>query len=124
MDQGASSPQPRGPLRDELGAAKYRHEAIAAVMRIDFDKGLQVMAHRREREPFVGKWALPSGALEVDETIEPSIRRHINVPGNFRQQLSARPALGRDPYDRTVATARVRLVAWNQLSDASFVALH
>src|SRR5699024_8257222 len=123
MDLGASSSQPQGPLRDELWAAKYRHEAIAAVMRIDFDKGLQVMAHRREREPFVGKWALPSGPLEVDETIEQSIRRHINVPVNFMEQLSTRSALDRDPYDRTVATAHVGLVAWNQLSDASFVCL-
>src|SRR5699024_11502462 len=56
-------------------------------------------------------------------TIEQSIRRHINVPVNFMEQLSTRSALDRDPYDRTVATAHVGLVAWNQLSDASFVAL-
>ncbi len=123
MNQGALSPQPRGPLRDELGAAKYRHEAIAAIMRISFDKGLQVMAHRRERAPFAGKWALPSGPLEVDETIEQSIRRHIGVPVNFMEQLSTPSALDRDPFDRTIATAHVGLVAWDELSDASFVDL-
>src|SRR5699024_4650021 len=123
MNQGALSPQPRGPLRDELGAAKYRHEAIAAIMRISFDKGLQVMAHRRERAPFAGKWALPSGPLEVDETIEQSIRRHIGVPVNFMEQLSTHSALDRDPFDRTIATAHVGLVAWDELSDASFVDL-
>src|SRR5699024_11373208 len=56
-----NNPQPRGPLRDELGAAKYRHEAIAAVLRATPGRDLQVMAHRREREPFAGQWALPSG---------------------------------------------------------------
>lgn len=118
-----NNPQPRGPLRDELGAAKYRHEAIAAVLRATPGRGLQVMAHRREREPFAGQWALPSGPLEVDETIEQTIRRHVGVQVNFMEQLSTRSSLDRDPYDRTVATTHVGLVAWDELVDASFVDL-
>src|SRR5690625_7712871 len=93
MNQGALSPQPRGPLRDELGAAKYRHEAIAAIMRISFDKGLQVMANRRESASFDGKWALPSGPLEVDETIEQSIRRLIGVLVKFMVHIYNNSAL-------------------------------
>src|SRR5699024_3330475 len=124
MNQGALSPQPRGPLRDELGAAKYRHEAIAAIMRISFDKGLQVMAHRRERAPFAGKWALPSGPLEVDETIEQSIRRHIGVPVNFMEQLSTHSALDRDPFDPTFPIAHFGLSAWQNLAMPSFVTLN
>lgn len=123
MNQGASIPQPRGPLRDELGAAKYRHEAIAAVLRASPGHGLQVMAHRREREPFAGQWALPSGPLEVDENIEQSVRRHLVVPVNFMEQLGTRSEVGRDPFDRTVATAYVGLVAWDQLADVDFVHL-
>lgn len=123
MSQGVSDPQPRGPLRDELGAAKYRHEAIAAILRVTPGHGLQVMAYRREREPFAGQWALPSGPLEVDENIDQSVRRHVGVPVDFMEQLSTRSDIGRDPFDRTVATTHVGLVAWDKLADVQFVDL-
>lgn len=123
MTEGASIPQPRGPMRDELGAAKYRHEAVAAVLRTTPGRGLQVMARRRERNPFAGQWALPSGPLEVDETIGQSIMRYLSVPVNFIEQLSTHSEIERDPFDRTIATAHVGLVAWDELPDETFVDL-
>ncbi len=99
------SPAPSGPLRDTAGVAKYRHEAIAVVLRVVPDKGLCVLAARRQREPFAGQWSLPSGAMEVDEPLGEAVLRHLAQKVELAQvahleQLETRSAPGRDPFDR------------------------
>ncbi len=108
--------QKTGPLRDSHGTAKYRHEIIACVLRADPDDGLSVLVTRRVREPFQGRWGLPSGALETGESLDDSLRRHLaDRTGltrlNHLEQLETRGAPDRDPADRTIATAYLGLVA-------------
>lgn len=108
--------QKTGPLRDSHGVAKYRHEMIATVLRVDPSEGLTVLAARRTREPFLGRWGLPSGALEIDERLDDSLRRHLAERTGVRElnhleQLETRGAPDRDPVDRTIATAYLGLVA-------------
>lgn len=110
-----------GPLRDAAGVAKYRHEAVAAVLRVRlFDDGgrLCVLARRRVRDPYEGMFALPSGALEVDETIAESMLRHLAAKVGLTsvahlEQLETLSRPGRDPFDRTIATTHLALLPWD-----------
>lgn len=102
----------------------YRHEAVAAVLRVALAPGvtqtpgaahLQVLAVRRTRAPFAGEWALPSGALADDETLDESVARHLAAKVHLTElahleQLATRSAPHRDPAQRTVATAYLGLV--------------
>ncbi|WOP17583.1 NUDIX hydrolase [Raineyella sp. LH-20] len=119
---GVDKESGRGPLRDDAGVAKYRHEAIAAVLQVRVDPVtgamvLSVLATRRRRAPYARQWALPSGPVEVDETIGQSARRHLAAKVDLAEvahleQLETLSDPGRDPYDRTIATAYVGLVPW------------
>lgn len=110
---------PSGPLRDAAGVAKYRHEALAAVLQVravaDAEARLCVLARQRGRDPYAGAWALPSGPVEVDETIEASVRRHLAATVGVHalahlEQLETLSTPGRDPFDRTIATAHLGLL--------------
>ncbi|WIM68095.1 NUDIX domain-containing protein [Corynebacterium breve] len=110
---------PSGPVRDEAGVAKYRHEAIAVVLQSCPTGECRVLCVQRTREPFVDKWSLPSGAMEVDESLEDAITRHLAAKVNltsmsYAEQLGTRSDPARDPFDRTIATAYLVLIPWDQ----------
>ncbi len=117
-----------GPLRDADGVAKYRHEALAAVLRVrpeggeEEGAGLSVLAWERLRAPYAAQWALPSGPVEVDESIGQSVRRHLAARVDLSEvahleQLETLSDPGRDPFDRTIATAYLGLVPWTSDPD-------
>jgi ADP-ribose pyrophosphatase YjhB (NUDIX family) len=77
--------------------------------------GLQVLMWQRARDPFKGRWALPGGFLEPDETLEESIRRHLAAKVDVRElahleQLETRGDPGRNPRAWELATAYLGLV--------------
>ncbi|MCQ9351859.1 NUDIX hydrolase [Corynebacterium sp. 153RC1] len=107
---------PVGPLRDHAGTAKFRHQAVAVVLRVT--EQLEVLTHTRQREPFPGLPELPSGPVEVDESLDQSVIRHLRNLLNRSadaakvahfEQLVTRGEVGRDPFDRTIATAYLGL---------------
>lgn len=111
----------RPPVRDSVGAALYRHEAIGAVLQVRrrTDDGggprLCVLLARRGSEPFAGRFALPSGAVEPGETLEDSVLRHLaqklDVAGlTHLEQLGTSSDPGRDPAQRTIGTNYLGLV--------------
>lgn len=107
-----------GPLRDAHGTAKFRHEAIAVVLRVHQNEGLQVLLRQRKTPPFTGAWTLPSGPIEVAESLETSLRRHLAEKTGLRtlsylEQLSTASSPERDPNDRTIGTAYLGLVPWS-----------
>ena len=59
----------------------YTYEYPRPALTVDivafaFDEGdLQVLLIQRKFEPFKGRWALPGGFAEVNETLEDSARR-------------------------------------------------
>jgi 8-oxo-dGTP diphosphatase len=94
--------------------ATYRHEALATVLQVR-DCRLRVLLWLRARDPFAGSWALPSGPLEPEETLGASVARHLATKVDVRdiahlEQLETRSDPGRDPHERTVATAYLGLV--------------
>ncbi|MDO4411768.1 NUDIX domain-containing protein [Cutibacterium sp.] len=111
----AAGAGPRPTYRDQRGVAKYRHEVLAVVVRASGTQ-LEVLVKDRCREPFTGMPALPGGPLEVNETMEQAVVRHlrdfldVSLLGH-REQLSTLSEPGRDPFERTVATTYLGLVA-------------
>lgn len=76
---------------------------------------LQVLAWRRRRDPFNGHWALPSGPVAPTETMEECLARTLAAKVDLahvahREQLDTRSDPGRDPFERTIATAYLALV--------------
>lgn len=115
------SAQDNPALRDGSGVPVYRHEALAVVLQVrpvlDRTPMLSVLAFRRSRDPYAGLWAIPSGPVEVDETIGDSVRRHLARRVELGEvahleQLETLSSPGRDPFQRTIGTAYLGVVPW------------
>jgi 8-oxo-dGTP diphosphatase len=84
-----------------------------------FDEGdLKVMLIKRGLEPFAGRWALPGGFVQAEETIDATARRELREETGlhdvFLEQLYTFGDLKRDPRERVVSVAYYALV---KLSD-------
>lgn len=75
----------------------------------------RVLLIRRKKEPFAGKWALPGGFVDMDETLEESARRELLEETGVRvarlEQLHTFGDPGRDPRGRTITVAYLAVVA-------------
>jgi 8-oxo-dGTP diphosphatase len=82
------------------------------------DEDLKVLLIQRGAEPFVGKWALPGGFVQMEESLEEAARRELEEEAGIRpshlEQLYTFGAPGRDPRGRVVTVAYFVLV---KLSD-------
>lgn len=82
------------------------------------DVDLKVLLIQRALEPFEGKWALPGGFVNVDETLDAAALRELEEETGLRkvflEQLYTVGELGRDPRERVVTVAYYALV---RLSD-------
>jgi 8-oxo-dGTP diphosphatase len=90
------------------------HVSLAVVLQIR-DGRLQALLWERAKEPFRGAWSLPGGYLEPGETLEESIRRHLEAKVDVREvahleQLTTLSDPARHPSEWQVATAYVGLV--------------
>lgn len=83
------------------------------------NKSLKILLIQRKLEPFIGKWALPGGFVQMDETLEEAARRELQeetgLSGIYLEQLSAFSGIDRDPRDRIVTVAFLALVKMNDL---------
>lgn len=76
---------------------------------------LRVLLWQRAQEPCAGAWSLPGGVLELDETLESSIRRQLAAKVDVRElahleQLGSWSDPARHPEARELATAYLGLV--------------
>jgi 8-oxo-dGTP diphosphatase len=69
----------------------------------------EILLIKRLNPPFEGKWALPGGFMDMDETLEEAAVRELEeetgLTGISLQQLHAFSTLDRDPRHRTVSVA-------------------
>lgn len=96
-------------------------------------KKVSVPLVRRGSEPFQGRWALPGGFLEMDETLEAAARRELREETNLDINSVLRgpifDAVNRDPRGRVISVPHIALVEdqGTQLthgSDAAAVEIH
>jgi ADP-ribose pyrophosphatase YjhB (NUDIX family) len=90
--------------------SKLIHDTVAVVLQVR-DGRLQVLLWRRARAPAAGRWALPGGRLDLGETLEHSIRRHLAAKVDVRElshleQLETHA----DPKTGRVTTAYLGLI--------------
>lgn len=66
-----------------------------------------VLLIQRGREPYMGKWALPGGFIEMDESLEVACLRELEEESGIRvgelKQFKAYGAVDRDPRHRTIS---------------------
>ena len=70
-----------------------------------------VLLIRRKHEPFEGRWAVPGGFVNIDETLESAARRELleetGVRAGKLEQLHVFDAPDRDPRERVISVAHL-----------------
>lgn len=109
--------------------SKYRYPAVSVDVVIFTlrDKDLQVLLVQRKNPPFEGRWAIPGGFVEEDESLEVAVRRELaeetGVRDVYLEQLYTFGDPGRDPRGRVITVAYLALapspLALEAGSDAS-----
>lgn len=94
----------------------YPRPAVTAdcvVLRFNPDQ-LEVLLIRRGHPPFEGRWALPGGFLDMDETLLQAARRELEEETGLRltllEPLAVFDAPDRDPRGRVITLAHLALV--------------
>ncbi|MGB3779963.1 MAG: NUDIX domain-containing protein [Tunicatimonas sp.] len=72
-------------------------------------EGLSILLIKRTLEPFRGRWALPGGLVQNDESLEQAVERELHeetgVSINYLEQLYSFGEPNRDPRNRVVSIA-------------------
>lgn len=95
---------------------KYPHPSVTADCVIFGFDGLniKVLLIQRGIEPFKGRWALPGGFMQMDETIEECARRELQeetgLVVNTVEQFYIFSDVHRDPRERVLTVAHYALV--------------
>lgn len=95
---------------------KYPHPAVTTdCVVFGFDgSSLNLLLIKRGIEPFKGKWALPGGFVNMDETAEEGAARELKeetgVKDIFIEQLQAFSSPDRDPRERVITIAFMAFV--------------
>jgi 8-oxo-dGTP diphosphatase len=78
------------------------------------EEDLKIILIQRARAPYKGKWALPGGFVQIDETLEEAAERELReetgIQNVFLEQLYTFGDVKRDPRDRIVSVAYYALV--------------
>ncbi len=98
----------------------YRYDYPRPALTVDavvfgFDAGaLKVLLVERDHAPFAGRWALPGGFVQMEETLDEAVRRELEEETGlariYLEQLYTFGAVRRDPRERVVTVAYYALV--------------
>ncbi|UQZ32661.1 ADP-ribose pyrophosphatase [Paenibacillus sp. PK3_47] len=83
------------------------------------DKELYILLIRRGGHPFLGKWALPGGFVQPDETAEQAAARELNEETGLSdvqlEQVGIFSDVGRDPRSWVISCSHMALVGSSRL---------
>lgn len=88
---------------------KYPRAALTvdAIVFCQEKMSTKVLLIQRGREPFINKWALPGGFIELDETLESACIRELEEETGLKvpqmEQFKTYDAINRDPRHRTIS---------------------
>lgn len=105
----------RRPTTSE-GVAEHRYPAIAVdiVILAVADDELVVLLIRRGAEPYAGRWAIPGGFVDSQESLDAAaareLREETGVEGVFLEQLYTFGAPERDPRGRVISVTYYALL--------------
>lgn len=113
----------------------YAHPAVTTDVVIFSikDAALNVLLIERAADPFRGRWALPGGFVNEDETLEACAERELaeetGLRGVYLEQLYTFGDPGRDPRERVISVAYYALIPAHRsdlraATDAAAVAWH
>lgn len=108
------------------GKGAYRYDYPHPAVTVDIviftirDQALKLLLVRRGGEPFRGKWALPGGFVQLEESLDQAARRELEeetgVSGLYLEQLYTFGAPQRDPRERVITVAYYALIPSDQLA--------
>lgn len=85
------------------------------------EKKFSILLVKRDNYPFKGKWCLPGGFVEIDETLDEAAKRVLKTETNLKdiyiEQLYTFSDIKRDPRMRVISTSYMALVDKNRLMD-------
>lgn len=78
-------------------------------------KGLQVLLIKRDEYPDKGKWAIPGGFINMNESLEESaigkLREETGIDNVYMEQLYSFGEVNRDPRTRVISIGNVALIS-------------
>jgi 8-oxo-dGTP diphosphatase len=81
---------------------------------------MKLLLIKRKNPPFEGKWALPGGFVEIDETLEEAAKRELKEETGISnidlKQLHTFGAIDRDPRGRNISVVYYGLLDGEKIS--------
>lgn len=99
---------------------KYPRPALTvdAVVLRQFNNEWQILLIERGIEPYMGKWALPGGFVNMDELLENACMRELEEETGLKvekmTQLKTFDAINRDPRHRTISVVHYTFLTSDQ----------
>lgn len=85
------------------------------------NKNFNILLVKRTSEPFKGKWCLPGGYVDIDETLLEATDRILfketGLKNIFKEQLYTFDDVNRDPRKRTISTSYMALIDKNTIKE-------
>jgi 8-oxo-dGTP diphosphatase len=104
-------------MRDNLAKPVLTVSVDCVIFTIVENK-LSVLLVQRKTPPFKGSWALPGGAVIIDESLEDAARRTLadktGLSHVFLEQLYSFGSVHRDPRGRVITVAYYALIDWER----------
>lgn len=87
--------------------------------RIDARKELRILLVKRKDHPFIHKWALPGGFINIDESIKDAATRELmeetGLKNIYMEQLYTYGEVKRDPRMRVITIAHMALIPMDRV---------
>ena len=103
-------------------SSKYEKPSVTAdtlIFTVSEDHELELLLIKRAGYPFKGKWAIPGGFVDINESVEEAADRELKEETGldhiYLEQLYTFGNVNRDPRMRVISVAHMALVPQNSL---------